>query len=205
MKTLLLAAMLQSSPATVPPTLPTGDFDAALGCSTAWLRDNIAPNVAQPSVEMISQVTWFVSFAARIQPGEQDYMARTKALMSQQMSTIGALSAADAHTLAAQCRTRFPLAFKTTPTLPADALRRDSVCAMASAVVAGMAGNRDSKTGGSEAVEPTRVMTAYLGRVTDERLKPTGSDKDTYLLKQLSLSVDIGNYFAIEKACAAAL
>lgn len=203
MKTLLLAAMLQSSPATVPLTLPTGDYEAALRCSNAWLRDNMTDSL--PSVELISQVTWFISLAAKLQPAGQDFITRSKELMAQQMSKVGSLAVADAHVLAAQCRTRFPLAAKTMVTLPSDPLRRDAICGMTSAVISGMAGNRDGKTGGNEAAEPKRVMAAYLGRVTDDRVKPMGTDKDTYLVSQIAASVDFGNYFAIERTCAAAL
>lgn len=193
---ILFAAMLQAAP-----VLPADTYDAAVRCNdVAFL---VGKDQSDPPVADVARAMSFSLAAARVRPDSKPVADRVQEIMGSVASRTGDIDAAQLPALTTLCNQRFPAIARTSVTLPADPLTRDTLCLVASSALAGMAAQRDKLTGGNELAPLSLVMNRYVAKLTEERFKAAGLDPREAVLAQLPASVDVGSLPVIEQSCAA--
>ena len=196
MNVLVLAAALQASPATVPPALPSDEFDAAMMCEAVAVVDQADKNPLP--LKTFVRTSFFVIVAARARPTDQAFGERMVALSNTPVPP--SLASANIPALMSACDARFPKVVATNISLPTDPLKRDLLCSAASSLYAGMANTRDGMAGANDAAPLDVVRRRFLARLTPARL---GADRDALRLAALKQTVDYGTVSEIERSCAA--
>jgi hypothetical protein len=190
---LALALMTQQ------PLLEVSDHDAATTCAAA-LRAKVQTPTLADGVPAMYLMAVAASDGDPLQM--KDRLVAVSMAASTRASTIG--DKADA--ILAECRTRFPLAWKSTPaTLPENGFQRLLICTVSTATYYGMVttGVLMDASGEADRIKP--VFDRFLARMTPALGRAHGLNTPEDMARGLSgglvASLKIGNMQSIVSAC----
>lgn len=198
---LLLAALVQA-----PPTLDTGQFDAARTCARVSLVHDF--ETGNTITAMAAHSTYFVIAAAAANPAGKSVQHRILEL-NNEITEDHHHDPADA-ALYPQCGIRFPHSRNDISViLPDNAVDRAGLCAIGAGMMTGMSKAAAERTGDHAEETRARTIAVYYTKNLHKELAARGIDTaeklNAVVDQQLAKTVELGTLSAIENSCEAAM